>query len=53
MPLLEVIELSKAFNDPTRWFGSSMFNAVERVSFNLEKNKPLQLSVKMVRENRP
>ncbi|NBH75061.1 ATP-binding cassette domain-containing protein [Rodentibacter pneumotropicus] len=43
MPLLEVIELSKAFNDPTRWFGSSMFNAVERVSFNLEKKQTLAI----------
>ncbi|OOF62103.1 ATP-binding cassette domain-containing protein [Rodentibacter sp. Ppn85] len=43
MPLLEVIELSKTFNDPAHWFGSRVFNAVEKVNFNLEQKQTLAI----------
>lgn len=43
MPLLEILELSKTFNNPTHWFGSSIFNAVEKVSFNLEQKQTLAI----------
>lgn len=43
MPLLEVIDLCKTFDGPARWFGSSAFNAVENVSFNLERKQTLAI----------
>ncbi|OOF49060.1 peptide ABC transporter ATP-binding protein [Rodentibacter trehalosifermentans] len=43
MPLLQVIDLCKTFDGPARWFGSSKFNAVENVSFNLERKQTLAI----------
>ena len=43
MSLLQVIDLCKTFDSPSRWFGSSEFNAVENVSFTLEKKQTLAI----------
>lgn len=43
MPLLQVIDLCKTFDGPSRWFGSSAFNAVENVSFNLDRKQTLAI----------
>ena len=43
MPLLQVEDLTKTFKGHTRLFGSSDFNAVERVSFSLERQQTLAI----------
>lgn len=43
MPLLQVIDLCKTFNEQAGLFGSSTFNAVENVSFNLERKQTLAI----------
>ncbi|OOF49422.1 peptide ABC transporter ATP-binding protein [Rodentibacter genomosp. 1] len=43
MPLLQVIDLCKIFDGPARWFGSRSFNAVDNVSFNLERKQTLAI----------
>lgn len=39
MALLQVEDLSKSFTDTMSLFGASQFNAVERISFRLDKNR--------------
>ena len=43
MSLLQVIDLCKTFDGPARWFGSKAFNAVENVTFNLERKQTLSI----------
>ena len=39
MPLLQVEDLTKTFKGRKRLFGTSDFNAVENVSFSLERQQ--------------
>ena len=50
MPLLKVEDLTKTFKGRKRLFGTSYFNAVENISFSLERQQSLLLG-KMAREN--
>ena len=52
MPLLQVENLSKTFDEPAKLFGSEQFYAVKRSALRLTGKKRLRLSVKMVQENR-
>ncbi|HDR1087662.1 TPA: ATP-binding cassette domain-containing protein [Pasteurella multocida] len=43
MALLQVEDLSKSFTDTMSLFGASQFNAVERISFRLDKKQTLAI----------
>ena len=52
MPLLKVEDLTKTFKGRKRLFGTSYFNAVENISFSLERQQTIsELLGKMAREN--
>ena len=51
MPLLQVENLSKTFDEPTKLLGSEQFYAVKDVSFTLNRKETLAIIGKMVRVN--
>ena len=43
MPLLQVENLSKTFDEPAKFFGSEQFYAVKDVSFTLNRKETLAI----------